>query len=98
MEPYVPYLIGYLVLLNAIGIIAMRNDKIKAKRRMRRTSENALMFVAFAGGALGSWIGMYAFRHKTKHASFVFGVPLLLAWNVFGVLYLTDLLPAGLFG
>ena len=35
-----------------------------------------------AGGALGGMLGMLAFRHKTKHKSFVIGMPLLLLLNI----------------
>ncbi len=34
------------------------------------------------GGALGGMLGMLAFRHKTKHKSFVIGMPLLLLLNI----------------
>ncbi|MCI8937915.1 MAG: DUF1294 domain-containing protein, partial [Lachnospiraceae bacterium] len=30
------------------------------------------------GGSIGSIIGMYAFRHKTRHRSFVYGMPFIL--------------------
>ncbi|MBO9600406.1 MAG: DUF1294 domain-containing protein [Cohnella sp.] len=87
------YLVGYLLLLNLIGFASMRRDKTLARRHARRTPENTLMFIAFAGGALGSWIGMYSFRHKTKHRGFTIGVPLLLAWNVVAFMWLTGRLP-----
>lgn len=80
---------AYFIVLNIIGFTSMRRDKMLAHRHARRTPENTLMFIAFAGGALGSWIGMYAFRHKTKHLSFTIGVPLLLVWNVFGFTWLS---------
>lgn len=88
------YLAGYLLFMNLLGLIAMRHDKKQAKRRGRRVPENTLMLIAFAGGALGAWLGMYAYRHKTKHAAFIVGVPLLLLWNVLAVLFLVDRLPA----
>ncbi|WP_027085539.1 DUF1294 domain-containing protein [Cohnella panacarvi] len=84
---------AYFIVLNLIGFASMRRDKTLARRRARRTPENTLMFIAFAGGALGSWIGMYAFRHKTKHRGFTIGVPLLLAWNVFGFIWLMGWFP-----
>ena len=31
-----------------------------------------------AGRQPGVWAGMYLFRHKTKHVSFVLGIPLIL--------------------
>ena len=37
---------------------------------------------AAMGGALGGMLGMLAFRHKTKHKSFVIGMPLLLLLNI----------------
>jgi len=79
---------AYFILLNILGFVSMRRDKLLASLRARRTPENTLMFIAFAGGALGSWVGMYVFRHKTKHPSFTIGVPLLLAWNVFSFMWL----------
>ncbi len=84
---------AYFILLNILGFVSMRRDKLLARRRARRTPENTLMFIAFAGGALGSWIAMYVYRHKTKHPAFTIGVPLLFAWNVFGLMWLMGWLP-----
>ena len=33
-------------------------------------------------GAPGALVGMILFRHKTKHAKFVIGLPLLLLLNI----------------
>ena len=49
-----------------------------AKRNAPRVSELALLLLALAGGSVGAWIGMQVWRHKTKHAKFRFGVPILL--------------------
>lgn len=84
---------AYFLVLNMIGFASIRRDKSLARRHARRIPENTLMFIAFAGGALGSWIGMYVFRHKTKHLGFTIGVPLLLAWNVVGFMWLLGWLP-----
>lgn len=53
-------------------------DKSKAKRQKWRIQERNLFIVAMLGGSLGMWIGMYMFHHKTKHMSFVLGIPCLL--------------------
>ena len=37
------------------------------------------MTVAVLGGSVGSLLGMYTVRHKTKHPKFTIGIPLLLA-------------------
>ena len=40
------------------------------------------MGVAAMGGSIGSLIGMYTVRHKTKHLKFTIGIPLILAVQV----------------
>ena len=57
-------------------------DKYKAKKKLWRIPETTLMGVAAMGGSIGSLIGMYAVRHKTKHLKFTIGIPLILAVQV----------------
>lgn len=59
----------------------MAYDKSQAGRHKRRIPEKRLFGYAACGGALGAWIGMYAYRHKTKHVSFIIGMPVLLIVN-----------------
>lgn len=63
-------------------------DKLKAKKNLWRIPEATLMTVAALGGSIGSLIGMYTVRHKTKHLKFTLGIPLILAAQVFLVIYL----------
>lgn len=53
-------------------------DKHKAKNNLWRIPERVLLLVAFLGGSLGSLLGMYAVRHKTKHLKFKLLIPLFL--------------------
>ncbi|TFD92472.1 DUF1294 domain-containing protein [Jeotgalibacillus sp. R-1-5s-1] len=69
---------GYLILMNIVGFATMGIDKKKAQKNEYRISEKTLWLVAFAGGALGSWLGMQQFRHKTKHRTFSMGLPFLV--------------------
>jgi uncharacterized membrane protein YsdA (DUF1294 family) len=48
----------------------MYYDKRKAKKKERRIAEATLLLLAFVGGALGLFIGMFKFRHKTLKRSF----------------------------
>ena len=57
-------------------------DKALAKRGAWRVPERTLFLLALLGGALGGIIGMYFFRHKTRHASFKAGLPVLLILNI----------------
>lgn len=74
------YVFGiYLLIINAVGFVLMLVDKIKAKKNLWRIPEATLIGVAAVGGSIGSLIGMYTFRHKTKHPKFTLGIPLILA-------------------
>lgn len=69
----------YLAAINLVLFAVMGADKARARRRARRVPEATLFFLALIGGALGGTLGMLAFRHKTRHASFFIGFPLILA-------------------
>lgn len=78
----------YLLAVNFIGFLAMGIDKFKAKQGMWRTKEKTLFLIATFGGSIGTIIGMYTFRHKTKHNSFVVGMPIILIVQVSILIYL----------
>jgi uncharacterized membrane protein YsdA (DUF1294 family) len=65
----------YIAVINIIGFLSMGIDKAKAKKGAWRVPEKTLFLFPLLGGGLGSWIGMYFFRHKTKHWYFVVGIP-----------------------
>lgn len=71
-------LISYVIIMNIIGFALMGIDKHKAKKRAFRIPEATLFTVALIGGSIGSILGMYTFRHKTRHRSFVYGMPAIL--------------------
>lgn len=75
-------LIVYFVFVNIIGFALMGIDKHKAKKRAFRIPEATLFIVAIIGGSIGSILGMYAFRHKTRHWYFVYGMPFILLIQV----------------
>lgn len=75
-------LISYFAVMNIIGFALMGIDKYKAKKRAFRIPEATLFIVAIIGGSIGSIIGMYAFRHKTRHWYFVYGMPFILLLQV----------------
>lgn len=77
----------YLLIINALGFLLMLVDKYKAKKNLWRIPEATLLGVAAIGGSVGSLIGMYTVRHKTKHLKFTLGVPLILAVQVVLVIW-----------
>ena len=68
----------YLVLVNACAFALMLADKLKAKTGAWRIPEAALLTTAVLGGSVGAIMGMYLFRHKTRHSAFRWGIPLFL--------------------
>ncbi len=72
----------YLLIINAVGFSLMLVDKYKAKKNLWRIPEATLMGAAALGGSVGSLIGMYTVRHKTKHPKFTIGIPVILAIQV----------------
>lgn len=71
----IQFVIFYLVLINLIGFFAMMIDKRRAKRGAWRIPEKTLFIIAILFGSVGVSLGMKRFRHKTKHKSFVIGIP-----------------------
>ena len=71
-------IIVYVILINLVGFALMGMDKQKAKKNKWRIPEKTLFLSAIFGGSIGALYGMHLFRHKTKHKSFVFGMPAIL--------------------
>jgi uncharacterized membrane protein YsdA (DUF1294 family) len=72
-------IVAYFILVNAAAFALMGLDKARARRgdSRRRIPERRLLGFGAAGGALGAMAAMRIFRHKTKHASFTIGLPLM---------------------
>ena len=68
--------------MNVLGFALMGIDKRKAQRSAYRIPEATLFTIAIMGGSLGSVLGMYLFRHKTKHWYFKLGMPIILVLQV----------------
>lgn len=81
------YFVLYLCIVNALGFALMLADKKKAIKKQWRIPEKTLMGVALIGGSLGSWLGMYACRHKTQHIKFTLGLPVILILQTAAILF-----------
>lgn len=64
------WLITY-ILWNIVTFILMMLDKRRARQQHWRIRERTLFLCALFFGATGVLIGMYRFRHKTRHWSFI---------------------------
>lgn len=84
MEIIVPMIIiaGYLLVINVTGYVLMFIDKRRAQNNQWRIKEATLFLTAAIGGSIGSMLGMKVFRHKTKHLSFLIGMPAIFIVQV----------------
>lgn len=86
----ISYILSYLAVINFIGLTIMGIDKLNAKKRAWRIPESTLFVIALIGGSLGATLGMFLFRHKTRHWYFRYGMPAILAVQVIIVLILMN--------
>jgi len=88
---YLKYISIYLLLMNLWAYFAMYRDKRYAIKDKRRISEKTFLKYCILGGTLGILMGMYHFRHKTKHWYFKYGIPLLLILQlgIMGYIYMS---------
>lgn len=78
----------YLIVMNIIGFFIMLVDKRKAQKGSFRIPEKTLLLVSLFGGSIGTLIGMYLFRHKTKKLRFVIGFPMILIFQIIVAIYI----------
>lgn len=77
MSTYQIVITCIFVVMSVLGFAVMGIDKSKAKKGQWRIKEAVLFAFAILGGAVGSMLGMYIFRHKTKHWYFAVFFPFL---------------------
>lgn len=88
MNMYVLRLVIYFFIINLFAIFLMKYDKVKAINNQYRVNEKTLFLIALILGGIGIYIGMYLFRHKTKHVKFTVGIPLIIILNILTIYYL----------
>lgn len=72
------YYLLFIAVMSFVTFVLYGADKSKARRGSWRISEKTLLLASLFGGALGGFLAMQIFRHKTKHWYFV-------AINLFGI-------------
>ncbi len=79
MQSWQDVLLCALGAVNVLSFSLMGVDKRRAQQGRWRIPERTLFLAAGCFGALGGLLGMQVFRHKTRHASFRIGLPVMLA-------------------
>ncbi len=89
--------IVFFATMNVMAFCIMLWDKMQSKKRnANRVSEGFLFFMATIFGSVGVYVGMFAFRHKTKKWYFIIGIPFLIIQNC-SLLYVVYLFTMGNF-
>ena len=85
MQQYIP-VIAYiwLAFISLISIVICIYDKVISKRdRVElRIPEKTLLLLSALGGSLAMYITMQIVHHKTKHAKFMIGIPVIMVLQV----------------
>lgn len=75
-------LLSCIIGVNVITFVVYGIDKLKAKKGKWRVPETTLLLLAIVGGSVGAWCGVKVWHHKTMHAKFKYGIPLIMAVQV----------------
>ncbi|MDR1754032.1 MAG: DUF1294 domain-containing protein [Eubacterium sp.] len=72
----------YLAAVSLFAVVLTFYDKHAAKKNIWRVKERTLFIFAALGGSAAILLTMLAIRHKTRHAKFMVGIPLILALQI----------------
>ena len=79
------FICGYLVAISFVAMVVTIHDKRAAKRSSLRVMERTLFLLSFLGGSVAMFITMNVIRHKTKHAKFMVGIPIIIILQITAV-------------
>ncbi len=78
---YLPYI--YLGIVSLVALCVTVYDKWASKHRPdARIRERTLFLWAAVGGSFAMFLTMQAVRHKTKHLSFMLGIPAIMVLQI----------------
>lgn len=80
-------ILGYILVMSVVAFIVCGIDKSAAQHQKRRVPEKVLFLLSALGGSVGMYLGMFTFRHKTKHWYFVIGIPAIILLQAGLLLY-----------
>ena len=74
------YIAVYLIVISFISIVICIYDKlISKKNRVEwRVPEKTLLLLSVIGGSVAMYVTMQIVHHKTKHAKFMIGIPVII--------------------
>ena len=77
-----PLIVLWFAAVSGLAVILTLHDKRAARRGAWRVPEQTLLLVCALGGSAAMLVAMRVIRHKTKHAKFMVGIPVMIAVQV----------------
>lgn len=77
----------YMVIISAFGVHQVKRDKklsgvAKTSSSYWRIPESQLMLIAAMGGSFAMYSALKKYHHKTKHAKFMIGIPVIMVLQI----------------
>ena len=74
------YIILYLIVISFISAVICVYDKLISKKNRveLRVPEKSLLLLSAIGGSVAMYVTMQIVHHKTKHAKFMIGIPVII--------------------
>lgn len=78
----------YLAAISLISVVVCIYDKLisKLEKVALRIPEKTLFILSALGGSVAMYITMQIFHHKTKHKSFMIGIPVIILLQAVAVI------------
>ena len=81
-------IIYLFLVLNISSFLITALDKAFSKMQgQSRVPEKVLLFMGLAGGAVGIWLSMRSFRHKTRKPVFKYFIPFMAVLHLIALAY-----------
>ncbi|NCA92501.1 DUF1294 domain-containing protein [bacterium] len=74
--------LGFVIIMNIVGFLLIRADKIRLQNREPRIREVLLFAIAGLSGGIGELLSMLIFRHKTYKWYFRVFMPIIVVLNI----------------
>lgn len=77
----------YFILISAFAVHQIKRDKklagvSKTSSSYWRIPESQLMLISAMGGSFAMYLAMKKYHHKTKHAKFTVGIPIIMVLQI----------------
>ena len=74
----------WVIVMSVISVIVCVYDKVISKKNRveLRIPEKVLLMLSALGGSLAMYIAMQITHHKTKHAKFMIGIPVIMVLQI----------------